>query len=120
VPVAAGLGGQQPHHAVLGQRAQGVDERVDEVAVAVAPPQQHMVHHLVGVLVNEVTDPVQQQVPEIVVHVVVVADLHDDHARLDPEPVRPGYVPPSAWPAVALTSRCLLLMSPRPMGRSMR
>jgi hypothetical protein len=109
------LGVSNHTHAVLGQRAERVDESVDEVPVTVAPPQQHMVHDLVGVLIDEVTDPVQQQVPEIVVNVVVVTDLHDDHARLDPEPVRQA-----TYPVGLARGRAHFRMPPSPVrpGRS--
>ena len=38
--------------------------------------------------VDQVPTPVDQGVAEILVHVVVVAHLHNDHARFDAEPVR--------------------------------
>jgi hypothetical protein len=50
VAVAARLGRQQPHDAVVGEVGQRVDEGVDEVAVVLAPPQQDDVDDLVGVV----------------------------------------------------------------------
>jgi len=85
---AAGLRGEQPDHAVVGERPEHVDERVDQVAVAVAPPQQHDVDDLLGLLVDQFPTTVDKDVAEILVDVVVIAHLHNDHARLDPEPVR--------------------------------
>jgi hypothetical protein len=50
---ATGLRSQHPHHTVVRQRADRIHQRVDEIAVAVAPPQQHHVDDLVGVLVEQ-------------------------------------------------------------------
>src|SRR4051812_24505499 len=41
VSVAAGLGGDEPHHAVVGEGTQCVGEQLEEVAVPVAVPEQH-------------------------------------------------------------------------------
>ena len=53
VPGPAGLGGQQPDHAAVAEGDQRVDQRVDQVAVVVAPPQQHGVDDVVVVLVDQ-------------------------------------------------------------------
>ena len=98
VAVAAGLRGQQPHHAVVGEGAQGIGEQFEQVTVAVAVPEQHRVDHLVGVLVDQLADAFGQGVTEVFVDVVVVAHLHDHHVRLEAEPVR------QAAYAVGLTS----------------
>src|SRR5690606_22682668 len=141
----AGLRREQPHHPVVGQRSERVDQHVHEVAVAVAVPQQHHVDHLVGVLVDELPDPVDDGVTELVVDVVVVAHLHDHHARLDAEPVQraayalsgaasvpahgllppylgPGLASPAgrpgAQPPAATTPPLARLPGPGPYGRS--
>ena len=53
VSLTAGLGGQQPDHAAGRERGQPVDERVDEVAVALAPPQEDDVDDVLVVLVDQ-------------------------------------------------------------------
>src|SRR5947199_774386 len=84
----AGLGRQQPHRAVVGERGDRVDQGVDQVTVTVAPPEQYHVDDLVGVLVDQLATAVDQRVTEILVDVIVVPHLHYDHPRLDAEPVR--------------------------------
>src|SRR5690606_13074196 len=101
--------------------------------------------HLVGVLVDELPDPVDDGVTELVVDVVVVAHLHDHHARLDAEPVQraayalsgaasvpahgllPPYLGPGlashagrpgAQPTAATTPPLARLPGPGPYGRS--
>ena len=56
---------------------------VDEIAVVLAVPEQHDVDDLVGVLVDHLlAGVVLDRVAQVLVDVVVVADLHDDHAGL--------------------------------------
>src|SRR5207249_8501387 len=76
-----GLGGQQPDSAVISEWSDRVDQGVDQVAVAVTPPEQNDVDHLVGVLVDQFAAAVDQCVAEILVDVVVVPHLHNDHPR---------------------------------------
>ena len=84
VPGLAGLGGDDPDHAVVGQRRDGVHQPVDEVAVAVAPPQQHDVDDLVGVLVEQLTAARLLDVgPDVVVGVLVPAQLLHNLIFLD-------------------------------------
>ena len=92
------------------QVGQRVDEAVDQVAVVVAPPQQHGVDHVAVVAVDHVgVDGVLDRDAEGVVGVVVPAELLDDHARAcSPSRLRgPAVGPPCCWvdppPAVALT-----------------
>jgi hypothetical protein len=49
----AGLGCQHPDHAVVGECGNRIHQRVDQVTVTVAPPQQDDVDYLVGVLVEQ-------------------------------------------------------------------
>jgi len=88
VPLAPGFRREQPHHAVVGERAEGVDQGVDKITVVVAPPQQHHVDHLVGVFIDQLTAAVDQGVAEIFIDVIVVSHLHYDHPRFYAEPVR--------------------------------
>src|SRR2546421_1476540 len=88
VPGPAGLGRQEPDGAAVGERGDRVDQGVDQVAVTVTPPEQYHVDDLVGVLVDQLAAAVDQRVAEILVDVIVVPHLHNDHPRLDPEPVR--------------------------------
>ena len=85
----AGLGHEQPHHAVVGQRGDRVDERVDQVAVVLAPPEDDDVGHLVGVLVDHLAAAqIDDGVAQVLVGVLVPAELLHDHARLDAQPGR--------------------------------
>ncbi len=58
--------------AFLGERGDGVHQRVDEIAVAVAPPQQHHVNHFVGVFVEQVTAALVLDIESNVVVAVLV------------------------------------------------
>ena len=78
------LGVTHPDHAVVGQRRDGVHQAVDEVAVAVAPPQQHHVDDLVGVLVEQLAAARLFDVgPDVVVDVLVPAQLLHNLIFLD-------------------------------------
>src|SRR5262249_27072900 len=77
-------------HAVVGEEGEGVDQDVDQIAVAVAPPEERHVHDLVGVLVDQFTAAVDQGVAKIFVDVVVVPNLHNDNPRVDSEPGSPA------------------------------
>ena len=89
VPAPPGLRGQHPDHAVLGERADRVDQGVDEIAVALPPPDQDQVDDLVGVLVEQfVAAPLLDGVAHRLVDIVVPTELLDDHARLDAELAR--------------------------------
>jgi hypothetical protein len=86
---AARLRRQHPDHAVVGQRADGVDQRVHQIAVVLAPPQQDQVDDLVSVLVEQlVTATFLDGVPYGLVDVVVPPELLDDHPRLHAELAR--------------------------------
>ena len=64
-----------------------VDERVDQVAVAVAPPQQDRVHDVVVVLVDEgAARRLLDRDPQVVVAVLVPPELLDDLALLERQP----------------------------------
>src|SRR5262249_47015269 len=68
------------------QRADRVDQRVHQVAVALPPPQQDDVHHLVGLLVEQlVAGPLRDGAPEFLVGVLVVPELLDHLPGLDAE-----------------------------------
>ena len=92
VPVAAGLGREQPDDAVVGEVGERVDEGVHEVAVVLAPPQQHDVDDLVGVVgehelgAGAGRDVVEQGLVDgdVARRAVRTHHLHD-HAGLDPE-----------------------------------
>ena len=86
---AAGLGRQQPDDTVVRQRGQGVDESVDEIAVAFAPPHHHGVDDVVVVLVDEVrARSLGHDAAQLLVAVVVVPDLLDDRTGGDTQLVR--------------------------------
>ena len=50
----ARLRGEHPDDPVVGQRTDRVDERIRQIAVALAPPQQHQIDDVVGVLVEQI------------------------------------------------------------------
>ena len=69
------------------ERAQRVDERVDQVAVAVAPPQQDRVHDVVVVLVDQgAARRLLDRDPQGVVAVLVPPELLDHLALLERQP----------------------------------
>ena len=83
------LGGEHPDHAVVGERADRVDEGVDEISVAFAPPQEHQVDDLVRIFVEQlVSAPLLDRVPHRLVDVGVPPDFLDDHPRLHAELAR--------------------------------
>ena len=87
VPRLARLGGQHPDDAVIGQRGDGVHQSVDQVAVAVAPPQQHDVDDLVRVLIEQfATTGVLDVGPDVVVGVLVPTQLLDNLLFFDAQP----------------------------------
>ncbi len=115
---------EQPDGAAPDQVGQRVDEAVDQVAVLVAPPQQHGVHDVAVVTVDHVAvDGVLDRDPEGVVGVVVPAELLDHHAGVEAESGGRTQSAPSVWvdppPAVALND---ILQTPgrppRPAVRS--
>jgi hypothetical protein len=80
----AGLGCEHPDHAVVGQRRDGVHQGVHQVAVAVAPPQQDDVDHLIGVFVEQLaTARILRVGADIVVGVLVPTPLLDNLPSLD-------------------------------------
>src|SRR6476620_11169989 len=84
------LRGQQPDRATVHQVGEGVHERVDEVAVVLAPPQQDGVDHIAVVAVDHVgIDRVLDLHADRVVDVLVPPELLDHHAVLQTEPL-PG------------------------------
>ena len=72
----AGLGRQDPHDAALGERGQRIDQGVNEVAVAVPPPEDRGVHDLVIVLIEELrAREILDVVTQVEVDVVVITEL---------------------------------------------
>ena len=81
---------------------------VDQVAVVVAPPQQDGVDHVAVVAVDHVgVDGVLDRDPELVVGVVVPAELLDDHAgrRSPAVPPARSVVDPSGLRGIAARGR---------------
>lgn len=76
----AGLGAEDPHDAVVRERTDCIHECIDQVTVSVAPPQQHNIDHLVGILVEGLpTDRIFYVGAQIIVGVLVPAQLLYDH-----------------------------------------
>ena len=84
--VATWLRREQPHHTVVSEGADGVDERVDEVAVFVSPPQEHDIDDVVVVVIHHL-DALsgQEAVAQPAIGVIVDADLPDHVSGLNPE-----------------------------------
>src|SRR5580692_12301026 len=88
VTLPARLRREQPDVPPVGQRREGVDQRVDEVAVAVSPPEQDHVDHVVVVLVDQLYAVyLGDRAAQLLVAIIVVADLLHHLARLDTEPL---------------------------------
>ncbi len=117
----ARLGRQQPDVPPIGQRRQRVDERIDEVPVLVPPPQQDDVNHVVIVLADKLhAVHIADRVAQILVAIVVVADLLHHLARLDAEPLGlAALILGLARLPRSLTSSCTLPAPSLPPGRTM-
>ena len=86
--VAGGLGGEQHDEAPVVEDPDHVDERVAEVAVAVAPPEEHGIGPAGVVLVLDLgAAEVLDGEAELVVDVGVVAELLDHLVAGEPEPL---------------------------------
>ena len=86
VTIASGLGCQQPDDAMVGKRADGINQCIDQVSIVIAPPQQDNVNDIVVVVVHELDSlGGQQAVAKASIGIVVGADLPDHVARLDRE-----------------------------------
>ena len=86
VPTRPDLGRQQHDEAAVRQVGQGVDQRVGEVAVVLAPPQGDGVGHVAVVLVLELgADDVLDGDAKLVVDVMVVTDLLNHLAGGEPQ-----------------------------------
>ncbi len=84
--VATGLGSQQPDLATVGEYSHGAGEDVEEVPVAVAPPQQHGVDDVVAVLIQQlVAGQVLDRRTKLVIDVLVPTDLLHHLTRLEAE-----------------------------------
>ena len=111
VPGRPTLGVSSQIDAAADEVGQRVDEAVDQVAVVVAPPQQHRVDDVAVVAVDHVgVDAVLDRDAQLVVGVVVPAELLDHHAGLEPQPVARAPVgrrqnrPPSSSRSASIVS----------------
>jgi hypothetical protein len=88
VPFPARLGREQQDIAAVRERGERVYQGVDEISIAVTPPQQYAVHYVVVVLVDEFgAFQGHDRVAERLVAVIVVPDLLHHVAGLDAEPL---------------------------------
>ena len=51
--IASGLGSEEPHDTVIGEWADGIDERIDQVTVIFTPPQEHDIYDIVVVVIDD-------------------------------------------------------------------
>jgi hypothetical protein len=81
MPITTRLGGHQPHHSVVGEWTDGVDESIHEVAIVISPPQQHSVDDVIEIFVDEIaTDYFLDALAKHVIDVVVVSKFLNGHA----------------------------------------
>ena len=78
VPHAAGLGRKEHDKTTLGKVGESIHQRVHEVAVILAPPQNHRICDVAVVLFLQfgATEPLDGQA-EVVIDVVVISELLD-------------------------------------------
>lgn len=86
VAVVTAPGGEEPD-AVLIKEADGIDQRVGEIAVLVPEPSQHHIGDVVVVFVDQILpDERLDALTEVMVDIIAVSDLLDDLPGLEPEP----------------------------------
>ena len=79
--VTTRLGGHQPHDSVVGERTDGVDKCIHEVAIVISPPQQHSVDDVIEILFDEIaTDHFLDALAKHIIDVVVVSKFLNGHA----------------------------------------
>jgi len=85
----ASLRCQDPDDPVFCQRGNSIHQPIHQIAVTVAPPQQHDVDNLVGILVKEFAAAGLLDVdPQVIVRVLIPAQLLDDLILVDAQPLR--------------------------------
>lgn len=75
----AGLRREKPHGPSGDKARQAIDERIGEITVTIAPPHNHTVHDLAGVLIFEVSvDKVLDGIAKVEIYIVVIPEfLHE-------------------------------------------
>ena len=82
--VASRFGREEPHDAMIGQRPDRIHERIDEIAVVLAPPDEDHVHDIVVVLIDEFDALGRHKcLAQLSVGVAVSPDLPDDGTGRD-------------------------------------
>jgi len=84
--VTPGLRRQKPYDPVIGQRPDGIDEAIDEIAVLIPPPHDHDIDDVVEVLVDHLSfDDVLDGEPQALIDIIVVAKFLNGVSGLKPE-----------------------------------
>jgi len=86
VSVETGLGSENPHEAFVGEGPDGIHQGIYQVTVLVAPPQQHDVDDLVGILVEHFpADGFLNRGTNAVVGILIPAQFLHHHVSGNPE-----------------------------------
>jgi hypothetical protein len=66
---------------MVGEWTNGIDKGIDEVAIVIAPPQQHSVDNVVEILLDQIsTDYFLDALAKQVIDIVVVSKFLNGHA----------------------------------------
>src|SRR5699024_12425167 len=84
--VLADTRGEQPYAAILSEGTDGINESVDQVAVLLAPPEQHDIAQLIGILIQEFpADDILDRLTDLRIAILVPSNILDALLRFDPE-----------------------------------
>jgi hypothetical protein len=80
---APGFGGEQPHHAVISQWADGVYKAINKIAIVIAPPHDHNVNNVVEIFIHHFgADDGFDALAKLLIHVRVIAEFLNRMTRL--------------------------------------
>jgi hypothetical protein len=66
---------------MVGERTDGIDKSIDEVAIVITPPQQHSVDNVIEILLDQITtDHFLDALAKQVIDIVVVSKFLNGHA----------------------------------------
>ncbi len=85
---SARLWGKQPDITPIGQRSQGIDQRVNEVAVFLPKPHEDHIDYILVVLIDELYAlDCRDRLAQLLVGIGVIAEFLYYLARFNPEPL---------------------------------
>jgi len=86
--LSAGLWGEKPDISTIGQRGQGVDQRVNEVTVFLPPPHQDYIDDILIVLVDKLNAVDRRdRLAQLLIAIRVIAEFLHYLARFNAEPL---------------------------------